>query len=292
MTSNKYQNNFSVQKIDKMDIEDLITKLNHNDPIIINAELLIEDHTYADFFGLGLVADLRINHKVKAPIILVSHMPYCFFAKNYKIFRLFMGITGHYFEHLPLDWDNYKPPINLRPIDDDELDDINASILAESGIITEEFHRLKNISIENSKGETDYEIYYNRLIEEVQNVFHNIIDYLQYPIVEEVRSIEQKLLQKLKVSILEKQNRQASNNIIARAEEEICNLLPPEEEREVFEEIWEPKPWKVLFVDDSIELLETAKYILMKGKLNALLLILLKTLMIYWKRTYYTEKLM
>lgn len=259
MNLKQFQKNFFVPQITEQTIEKNVKLLNQHNPILIVAETQTSYHTPSDFYGLILVRDLRNKYKIKAPIILFSYMPFCYFANNYNLFRPFMGIPGHHFEHLPIEITSYSSPNSLRPLSDDELDDINASLLRIGGLINEEFHILKNIAIEDSKSEIDFEEYFIKLKEKTNLSFEKIIDYLQYPNIDLIGDIKSRLLKNLESTVFEKNNLQHCNNIISFAEEEVNKLLPLDDNSDRNEQIWKKKPWKVLFIDDSKKLLETAQ---------------------------------
>lgn len=221
------------------------------DRIFIILEYPWEHANYTDFFGFKILRFLRLNLKIKAPVILLSFLDKRWFLSNAKHpeFKV-LNTPGHYFFQLPVDWSELEKTA-FSEISDNTLHDINGAFFTLEGIIDEEFHNLKNRVFKNSDDYQTKAALFESVFAEVKNSFNRFEDYLDmhdHPIMQDILA---KLKHDLEEKIIVQEDMDANAVIIDNYIGDIKRLLPPDEKHPEDIAIETTPAWKILFVDDD-----------------------------------------
>lgn len=226
-------------------------KFNLNIPIFILAEIF-DSHEPSDFYGFEILKEIRLIHKSTAPIIILSFLSKDYFLKKntQPIFNI-LKTPGHYFERLPVDLTKITNK-NYASIDDDTLHDINTHFFFNEGIIDEAFHNLKNKLIFNLTSSSKEQIF-AKIKLAIEHTFSQFLKGLDIPEDRQLDEILKKLLHEIEKEVLINEKIDKNLSIIENYVGEVKRLLPPTKKEEKDILFFDKISWKILFVDDDVE---------------------------------------
>ena len=223
--------------------------------IIILAELKWGDYQYTDFEGFSILKQLRVVQKRRNPVAMISLLPKEWFLhSNQNTSFQALRTPGHHFHQLPIDWEQLfqLQPDGLHP---SILQDINDSYFRLEGVIDEEIHDLKNKVLKNTKAYDNKTMLLKEILKEVHTALENIRAALHLSNNDDTfNKISTRLRQDLEQEILVKENYDYTINCIQSYVGEIKRLLPPDENAPIDALAGQKPPWKILFVDDDIDI--------------------------------------
>ena len=222
--------------------------------IFIILEHPSEYTNYSDFFGFKILRFLRLDLKIKKPVILLSFMDkeWLISNKKYPEFKI-LNTPGHYFFQLPADLLQLGQR-HFSGLDDNTLHDINSAFFILDGVIDEEFHNLKNRVFKNINDYKTKSDLFNAVLTEVKNSFARLENYLDIRDDSAIGNVLVNLKNDLEETILIQEDFDANAIVIDNYIGDIKRLLPPDEKRPE-DLITKLSPaWKVLFIDDDVSI--------------------------------------
>ncbi|MEM7104061.1 MAG: response regulator [Bacteroidota bacterium] len=234
-------------------IQILTSEISKLDRVFILAELSFEYQNASTFFGFELVRELR-QKKVLNPIIIMSFFPKSFFITNRNQNFAILKTPGHYFVQLPALMNDLVAG-EYEGIDKLTLMDINRHIFSLEGHLEEIFHGLKNFVLSWSQyPENTFEA---KLKSEIRMAFSKVNDYSNdyNRIVMEV--IEQELITNFQEEITSGNPRNFPM-LIDNALNDLKKNYSQENPQELKTNTVR-YPWKVLYVEDELNIAEIIK---------------------------------
>ena len=235
--------------------------LSNYSAIFILAEIRWEGKKRIDFFGLSLVKEFRVAHKLTCPIIICSFIP------TFEESRI-LDTPGHYLLQLP---EILSKLNNYEGIDLQTLQDINLDIFHPLADAKRILHDLPNDSSVIATKSVDKEEIKTSIEQKVKQEFIKIEHRIAPDKKNEFGKLINHLIDNLR-SEIDKRNFKPDDVriIFENHKQQIYNQLPQivtDEANELPTEVI-PKRWKVLIIDDQQETCDTLRKLFVDRGIN------------------------